>query len=80
MDDYLRGKPGVRYLRRNAKGTIDGVLREDPPQAGRQCFPDDRRANPRIAEEALRAVSRAGAVVIDPNNGNISRDGIGALI
>src|SRR5437867_12312142 len=27
MDEYLRGKPGVRYLRRNAKGTIDGVLR-----------------------------------------------------
>src|SRR5262249_57089460 len=24
-----------------------------------------------IAEEALRAVSRAGAVVVDPNNGNI---------
>src|SRR5256886_9157481 len=34
MDDYLRGKPGVRYLRRNAKGTIDGVLREDPPMQG----------------------------------------------
>ena len=24
-----------------------------------------------IADEALRAVSRAGAVVVDPNNGNI---------
>src|SRR5947208_6148350 len=24
MDEYLRGKPGVRYLRRNAKGVIDG--------------------------------------------------------
>src|SRR5437763_8543455 len=34
MDEYLRGKPGVRYLRRNAKGTIDGILREDTPQ---QC-------------------------------------------
>src|SRR4029077_6312358 len=38
MDDYLRGKPGVRYLRRNAKGTIDGVLREDPPQQGANVF------------------------------------------
>ena len=45
MDEYLRGKPGVRYLRRNAKGTIDGVLREDPPQAGSQRFPDDRCAH-----------------------------------
>src|ERR1043165_1397702 len=34
MDEYLRGMPGVRYLRRNAKGTIEGVSKEDPPQAG----------------------------------------------
>src|ERR1700704_7202999 len=34
MDEYLKGKPGVRYLRRNAKGTIDGVLREEPPKQG----------------------------------------------
>src|SRR6202007_805023 len=34
MDEYLRGSPGVRYLRRNAKGVIDGVLREDPPRQG----------------------------------------------
>ncbi len=28
FDQYLRGRPGVRYLRRNAKGTINGVLRK----------------------------------------------------
>src|SRR5204863_9533454 len=38
MDEYLRGQPGVRYLRRNAKGTIDGVLREDPPKQGANVF------------------------------------------
>ena len=38
MDEYLRGKPGVRYLRRNAKGTIDGILREDPPQQGANVY------------------------------------------
>src|SRR5947199_7719961 len=38
MDEYLRGKPGIRYLRRNAKGTIDGVLKEDPPQQGANVF------------------------------------------
>src|SRR5438270_420076 len=71
MDEYLRGKPGVRYLRRNAKGTIDGVLKEDPPQQGANvCLTIDARIQA-IADEALRAVSRAGAVVIDPNNGNI---------
>ena len=31
-------KPGVRYLRRNAKGTIDGVLREEAPQAAAMWF------------------------------------------
>ncbi len=71
MDDYLRGKPGVRYLRRNAKGTIDGVLREEPPQQGANVFLTIDARIQAIADEALRAVSRAGAVVVDPNNGNI---------
>ena len=71
MDEYLRGKPGVRYLRRNAKGAIDGVLKEDPPQQGANVFLTVDGRIQAIADEALRAVSRAGAVVIDPNNGNI---------
>src|SRR6266581_4404824 len=71
MDEYLRGKPGVRYLRRNAKGQIDGVLKEDPPQPGANVFLTLDARIQAIAEEALRAVSRAGAVVVDPNNGNI---------
>src|SRR6202171_3587825 len=71
MDDFLRGKPGVRYLRRNAKGTIDGVLREDPPKQGANVFLTIDARIQAIADEALRAVSRAGAVVIDPTNGNI---------
>src|SRR5437588_970792 len=71
MDDYLRGKPGVRYLKRNAKGAIDGVLKEDPPHQGANVFLTIDARIQAIADEALRAVSRAGAVVIDPNNGNI---------
>ena len=71
MDEYLRGKPGVRHLRRNAKGQIDGVLKEDPPQPGANVFLTLDARIQAIAEEALRAVSRAGAVVVDPNNGNI---------
>src|SRR5690242_15669736 len=71
MDEYLRGKPGVRYLRRNAKGTIDGVLREDPPEQGANVFLTIDARIQAIAEEALRAVSRAGAVVVDLNNGNV---------
>jgi penicillin-binding protein 2 len=71
MDEYLRGQPGVRYLRRNAKGAIDGVLREDPPKQGANVFLTIDARIQAIADEALRAVSRAGAVVVDPNNGNI---------
>jgi penicillin-binding protein 2 len=71
MDEYLRGKPGVRYLRKNAKGTIEGVLREDPPKQGANVFLTIDARIQAIAEEALRAVARAGAVVVDPNNGNI---------
>src|SRR5881296_2105210 len=71
MDEYLRGQPGVRHLRRNAKGTIDGVLKEDPPKQGANVFLTIDSRIQAIADEALRAVSRAGAVVVDPNNGNI---------
>src|SRR5881227_347491 len=71
MDEYLRGQPGVRYLRKNAKGTIEGILREDPPEQGANVFLTIDARIQAIAEEALRAVSRAGAVVVDPNNGNV---------
>ena len=71
MDEYLKGKPGVRYMRKNAKGQIDGVLREEPPQAGANVnLTIDARIQ-MIAEDALRSVGRAAAVVVDPNNGNI---------
>src|ERR1700745_4128223 len=56
MDQYLRGRPGVRYLRRNAKGVIDGVLREDPPKQGANVFLTIDARIQAIAEEALRAV------------------------
>jgi penicillin-binding protein 2 len=71
MNEYLRGKPGVRYLRKSAKGTIEGILREDPPQQGANVFLTLDARIQSIAEEALRAVGRGGAVVVDPNNGNI---------
>src|SRR4030095_3149938 len=71
MDDYRRGKPGVRYMRRNAKGQIDGVLREVPPTAGANVnLTIDARIQ-MITEEAWRAGGRGAAVVVDPNTGNI---------
>src|ERR1700745_128063 len=71
MDQYLRGKPGVRYLRRNAKGTIDGILREDPPEQGANVFLTLDARIQAITEEALRSVARGAAVVVDPNNGDV---------
>jgi penicillin-binding protein 2 len=71
MDDYLRGQPGARYLRRNAKGVIDGVLREEPPKQGANVFLTIDARIQAVTEEALRAVGRAAAVVVDPNTGNI---------
>jgi len=47
------------------------VLREEPPQQGANVFLTIDARIQAITDEALRAVSRAGAVVVDPNNGNI---------
>ncbi len=71
FDEYLRGQPGIRYLRRNAKGVIDGVLREDQPKQGANVFLTIDARIQSIAEEALRSVARGAAVVVDPNNGNV---------
>jgi penicillin-binding protein 2 len=71
MDDYLKGKPGIRYMKRNAKGTIEGVLKEEPPQAGGNVVLTVDARIQMITEEALRAVGRGAAVVVDPNTGDI---------
>jgi penicillin-binding protein 2 len=71
LDEYLKGKPGVRKLRRNAKGVIDGVLSEDPPKQGANVFLTLDARIQAVAEEALRAIGRGAAVVVDPNNGNV---------
>ena len=71
MDEYLRGQPGIRVMRRNAKGAIDGVLREEAPKQGADVYLTIDARIQAIADEALRAVARGAAVVVDPNNGNI---------
>ena len=71
MDEYLRGQPGVRVLRRNAKGVIDGVVREEAPKQGANVYLTIDARIQAIADEALRAVGRGAAVVVDPNNGSV---------
>ena len=71
MDEYLKGKPGIRFLRRNAKGQIEGVVREEAPKQGANVFLTLDAKIQSIAEEAIRSVGRGAAVVLDPSNGNI---------
>jgi penicillin-binding protein 2 len=71
MDRFLKGKPGVRVMQRNVKGQIDGELRVDAPQQGGNVYLTIDAKIQYIAEQALRAVGRGAAVVVDPNNGNI---------
>ena len=71
MDGELRGVPGVRLLQRNVKGVIDKELEVKPPHQGSTVWLTLDARIQFIAEQALRAVGRAGAVVVDPNNGEI---------
>ena len=56
MDQYLRGQPGIRVMQRNAKGVIDGVLREEPPKQGNNVYLTIDARIQTITDEALRAV------------------------
>ncbi len=70
-NDDLKGSPGARILQRNAKGVIEGeVGLEAPKQGSNVQLTIDARIQ-YITEKALRAVGRAAAVVVDPNNGDI---------
>ncbi|MFZ4587678.1 MAG: penicillin-binding protein 2 [Terrimicrobiaceae bacterium] len=71
LDRYLRGKPGARILRRNAKGVIEGETgRREPVQGNNVYLTLDAKIQ-YIAERALRAVGRGAAVVVDPRNGDV---------
>ena len=71
LDDELRGTAGARVLQRNAKGVIEGeVSHQDPVQGRNVRLTIDARIQ-YITEQALRAVGRGAAVVVDPNNGDI---------
>ncbi|MDP9291980.1 MAG: penicillin-binding protein 2 [Verrucomicrobiota bacterium] len=71
MDKYLRGTPGVRVMQRNVKGVIDAELRTEPPKPGNNVYLTIDARIQFIAEQALRAVGRGAAVVVNPNNGDI---------
>jgi penicillin-binding protein 2 len=71
MDKYLRGKPGKRTLMRSVKGQIEGEISREEPKPGNNVFLTIDARIQLLAEQALRAVGRAAAVVVDPNTGEI---------
>ena len=70
---WLRGEPGVRILRRTAKGVIEGETKRKEPTPGSNVLLTIDARLQYIVERALRdaGVGRAAAVVVDPNNGDI---------
>ena len=71
MDKYLRGKPGISYVQRNAKGVIEDEVGVTPPTPGANVYLTIDARIQSIAENAMRQVGRGAAVVVDPNNGDI---------
>jgi penicillin-binding protein 2 len=71
LDDALRGKPGKRILKKNAKNQIEGEKEIIQPKPGANVYLTIDARMQYITERALRAVGRAAAVVVDPNTGQI---------
>jgi penicillin-binding protein 2 len=71
LDDALRGKPGKRILKKSAKNQLEGEKEIIQPTPGANVYLTIDARIQYITERALRAVGRAAAVVIDPNNGQI---------
>jgi penicillin-binding protein 2 len=71
MDRWLRGEPGARIVKKNAKGVIEGDIGVRPPIPGDNVYLTIDARIQSICENALRVVGRAAAVVVDPNTGNI---------
>jgi penicillin-binding protein 2 len=71
LDDVLRGKPGRRILKKNAKNQIEGEKEIVQPTPGANVYLAIDARIQYIVERAIRVVGRAAAVVVDPNNGQI---------
>jgi penicillin-binding protein 2 len=71
MDEVLRGKPGKRIFRRNARGQIEGEKEVVAPTPGANVYLTIDARIQYIVETTLRIVGRGGALVVDPNNGQV---------
>jgi penicillin-binding protein 2 len=71
LDDELRGKPGKRILKKNAKNQVEGEKEVVQPTPGANVYLTIDSRIQYIVEKTLRSVGRAACVVVDPNNGQI---------
>jgi len=71
LDDDLRGKPGRRILKKDAKNHIEGEKELIQPTPGANVYLTIDARIQYIVERTLRTVGRAACVVVDPNNGQI---------
>jgi penicillin-binding protein 2 len=71
LDDELRGKPGRRILKKDAKNHIEGEKELIQPTPGANVYLTIDARIQYIVERTLRSVGRAACVVVDPNNGQI---------
>ncbi len=73
MDQWIRGKPGMRVMQRSVKGLIEGEVRREAPKQGNNVYLTIDAKIQYIVERALRqsGIGRGAAVVVNPNNGEI---------
>jgi len=71
LDDELRGKPGRRILKKDAKNHVEGEKELIQPTPGANVYLTIDARIQYIVERTLRSVGRAACVVVDPNNGQI---------
>jgi penicillin-binding protein 2 len=73
FDDLLRGKPGVRTMKKDERGRLVGELSFQEPRKGNDVYLTIDARIQFIAERALRdgGIGRGAVVVIDPNSGEV---------
>ncbi len=71
MDKWLRGEPGERYVKKNAKGVIEGDVGERPPVAGDNVYLTIDARVQTIAEKPCASSGAARPSWPIPYTGNI---------
>lgn len=73
FDKFLKGKPGVRTMKKDERGRMVGQVSYEPPRKGDDVYLTIDARIQTIAERALRdgKVGRGAVVVIEPGSGEV---------